>query len=67
MSGDVRPIAREAKAIKRRHAELLAGEPSFRETSGQRDALAALDAARDRLRGGERPVAPQMTLDVRSR
>jgi hypothetical protein len=42
------------------------GEGSLRETTEQRNAVAALDAARDRLRGGGRAPAPQMALDLRA-
>ena len=61
------PITAAAKALKARHAALLTGEPSFREATTQRKAVEALDAARDRLRDGERPSADQMALDLRGR
>lgn len=67
MSGDATVLAAAARALNRRHGDLLAGECSFRETTAQLAAVEALDAARDRLRGGGRPVAPQLALDVRTR
>lgn len=64
MSTGTSPIAAEARRLKYRYAEILAGEPSFRETASQLQAVAALDAAQARLRGGERPAPDQLSLDV---
>ena len=55
------PADRKAAA---RYAALL-GAPSFVETTGQRAAAAAIDEARARLQGGERPPADQLSLDLR--
>lgn len=59
-------IASAAEALKDRHAALLRPErpPA---TAGQVEAAGRLDAARERLQGGPRPDAPQLTLDLGSR
>lgn len=65
VTADLSPVAAEAKALKDRYPGLLGGEPSFRSTPSQEQAVAALDAAQVRLRGGERPVDGQLSLDLR--
>lgn len=57
-------IAAAAKALKDRHGDLL--DPRRRAVTAlaTRQAEAALDAARERLQGGPRPDAPQLTLDL---
>lgn len=57
-------IAKAARALKRNHADMLRGEPSFTDTYEQRRAMDALDAARARLQGGEAVTKGQLSLDV---
>lgn len=59
-------IAAVAHALKADYGDLLRGECSFRETTEQLRAMAALDAARERLQGGTRRDATQLALDLRS-
>ncbi len=54
---------RVLKLLQRLGPESLAVEA----TPEQEARIAALDAARARLRGGERPTKGQMTLDLRGR
>ncbi len=61
----VSPITAAALAMKAEHAALLAGGPSFTETTEQRRAAEAIDAARERLQGRREPAA-QLSLDVMS-
>lgn len=63
MTRDPSPITAAAEALKADHAALLAGEPSFREPEVDRR-MDAIDAARIRLQGGERPGRDQLSLDV---
>jgi hypothetical protein len=66
VTGDPSAIAAEAKALKARFPHLLAREPSFdRPDLDRRED--AIDAARRRLRGGELPVADQLSLDELAR
>jgi hypothetical protein len=58
-------ITAAAKVLKARHAALLAAEPRLASATGRLPAEDALDAARERLRGGSRQVADQLSLDVR--
>lgn len=62
MTGDPSPVAAEAKALKARFPHLLAARPPD-PSSAQERAVAALDAAQVRLRGGELPVDDQLSLD----
>lgn len=64
MSADA--IRAEAARLKASHGALLGGEPSFyRPDIDRRED--AIDAARARLQGGERPAPDQLALDMRPR
>lgn len=56
-------LAKTATALKANHPDLLRGEPSFHEPELERR-MDALDAARARLRGGEKVAKDQMALDL---
>ena len=58
-------LAAAARALQDAYGPLLTREPSG-DSVEQARAVEALDAARDRLRGGERPGADQLSLDLRS-
>ncbi|MEJ7786422.1 MAG: hypothetical protein WKF96_16585 [Solirubrobacteraceae bacterium] len=66
MTADLAGVGNAARALHDAYGPLLTREPSG-ESIEQTRAVEALDAARDRLRGGERPGADQLTLDVRTR
>ncbi len=57
------PITAEAVALKARYGALL-NPLALCDGHAALDAVDALDAARSRLQGGERPVAAQLVLDV---
>lgn len=58
-------LAAEAAALKARYGALLAGGPGV-PAEVTIAAESALDAARARLQGGERPAAGQLALDLRA-
>lgn len=60
-------VAREARALKRRHRDLLSSEPSFRATAGQERAMDAIESARARLQGAERRDEAQLALELFAR
>jgi len=65
MTADLAGVGRTARALHDAYGPLLTREPSG-DSIEQARAVEALDAARDRLRGGERPGADQLSLDLRS-
>jgi hypothetical protein len=67
VTGTTRELAATARALKARHGDLLAGACSFSETFEQTRAVQAVEAARARLQGGERPAPGQLTLAVQHR
>jgi hypothetical protein len=64
MTAGPSPIAAEAQALKGRYGALLSRQAPP-DDPGRAEAVAALDAAQQRLCGGERPEDGQLTLDLR--
>lgn len=59
-------LARAARALQRQYGDLLRGEPMFHEPPKDRT-CDAIDEARRRLQGGERPGKDQLSLDLHAR